>query len=91
MRRSPVCGVWRTDQRRIAAGIALRSWWHVAADLSSGALERVLPEVDTPPADIFALTPGAYYTPPRVTALVEYLRRELPRRITPPVQERKTP
>lgn len=64
-------------------GIALRSRWHVDPLLAAGRLVQVLPDVVTPSADIFALTSGAYFTPPRVTALVDYLRRRLPERIHP--------
>lgn len=76
-------GLAVTDWCREGAGIAMRSLWHVQDYLDNGELVQVLPEYDTPPADVIALTESTHYTPPRVAALLSHLQRELPRRVRP--------
>lgn len=59
---------------RSGLGVCLLASWLVDTDLRSGRLIRLLENYDAPPASIRALTPPARYTPPRVRALIAYLR-----------------
>lgn len=54
-------------------GIAMFSYWHVAADLRAGRLQRVLPEWTIPETGIHAVTPQRRFVPPRVRAFVDFL------------------
>ncbi|MFJ3483151.1 LysR family transcriptional regulator [Pseudomonas sp. NPDC090202] len=67
-------------------GIVLKSIWDVSADLVAGRLSRVMPEWQTAEAPVHALYPQSRYLPPRVRALLDFLRdrfeqaaREIPR------------
>ncbi|WP_086840097.1 LysR substrate-binding domain-containing protein [Amycolatopsis kentuckyensis] len=62
-------------------GVIMRSDWQIRPHLDSGALVRVLPDVPTPPADIYALRPGDAHVPRRVAELVKHLATRLPDRI----------
>lgn len=62
-------------------GVIMRSDWQIRPHLDSGALVRVLPDVPTPPADIYALRPGDAHVPRRVAELVKHLAARLPDRI----------
>lgn len=59
---------------RSGLGICLLADWLVDADLRSGRLVQLLPELTPPSAPIRALTPPGRHTPPRVRALIEHLR-----------------
>jgi len=54
-------------------GIALRSLWDIAPQLSSGELVRVLPELSMPDADIQWIAPWRARTPRRVRLLIDFL------------------
>lgn len=54
-------------------GIALFSYWHVAADLREGRLLQVLPEWTIPETGIHAVTPQRRFVPPRVRAFADFL------------------
>lgn len=56
-------------------GIVLRAEWDVARYLRSGRLVHVLPQWETPPADIFAVYPARQQDLTRVRAFVEHLAR----------------
>jgi DNA-binding transcriptional LysR family regulator len=49
-------------------GIMLRSEWHVAGDLAAGRLVALLPEWDTPDADVTALLGRRHGRSARTTA-----------------------
>lgn len=54
-------------------GIALFSYWHVAADLCEGRLQVVLPEWTIPETGIHAVMPQRRFVPPRVRAFIDFL------------------
>lgn len=54
-------------------GIAMFSYWHVAADLGEGRLQVVLPEWTIPETGIHAVMPQRRFIPPRVRAFVDFL------------------
>jgi DNA-binding transcriptional LysR family regulator len=58
-------------------GIVLRAEWDVARYLKSGRLREVLPNWQTPPADIYAVYPVQVQGAARVKAFVEHLARHL--------------
>ena len=58
-------------------GIVLRAEWDVARYLKSGRLREVLPNWQTPPADIYAVYPVQVQGAARVKAFVEYLAQHL--------------
>jgi LysR family transcriptional activator of dmlA len=62
-------------------GLIMRSLWHVAPHLESGALEPVLEDYPTPSADIQAVYRSSAQLPLRTSALLDYLRAELPGRL----------
>jgi DNA-binding transcriptional LysR family regulator len=62
-------------------GLIQRSTWHVGTYLRSGELEQVLPDVQVPSADIYALFHDERHTTRRVRAFVNYLAAELPTRV----------
>lgn len=70
-------GMAVADWCQAGGGLAMRSTWHVAPLIREGRLVQVLPEIDTPEADVVALFTGAARTPPRVRALVTFLRERL--------------
>jgi DNA-binding transcriptional LysR family regulator len=55
-------------------GIVLKSIWDVSADLGAGRLTLLMPEWRTAEAPVHALYPRSRYQPPRVRALLEFLR-----------------
>lgn len=58
-------------------GIVLRAEWDVARYLKSGRLREVLPNWQTPPADIYAVYPVQVQGAARVKAFVEHLALHL--------------
>ncbi|AEG91667.1 LysR family transcriptional regulator [Ramlibacter tataouinensis] len=58
-------------------GIVLRAEWDIARYLRSGRLREVLPNWQTPPADVYAVYPVQAQGAARVRAFVEYLAAEL--------------
>jgi DNA-binding transcriptional LysR family regulator len=73
-----------TDWALQGLGVIMRSEWQVRSHLESGALVRVLPEVPTPPADVYALLPGDVHVPRRISELADHLAARLPDRIGVP-------
>jgi DNA-binding transcriptional LysR family regulator len=55
-------------------GIVLKSIWDVHADLVAGRLILLMPEWRSPEAPVIALYPRTRYLPPRVRALLDFLR-----------------
>ncbi|MFD9701668.1 LysR family transcriptional regulator [Lentzea sp. NPDC059081] len=72
-----VVTLWALEGR----GVVMRSEWQVRPHLESGELVRVLPDVPTPAADIYALFTDDRHVPRRVSRLVEHLARRLPGRL----------
>ncbi|WP_443182702.1 LysR family transcriptional regulator [Nonomuraea sp. 3N208] len=70
-----------TDWALQGRGVIMRSEWQIRSHLESGALVRVLPEVPTPPADIYALLSDDVHVPRRISELVDHLAARLPDRI----------
>jgi DNA-binding transcriptional LysR family regulator len=62
-------------------GIALRSEWDIAAHIGSGRLVQVLPQYQTPDADIYAVYPQRHRLSARVRALVDFVAHALPPQI----------
>nr|WP_296765595.1 LysR family transcriptional regulator [Rhodococcus sp. (in: high G+C Gram-positive bacteria)] len=62
-------------------GLLMRSLWHVRPLLDSGELVQVLPDLDTPAADINAVFSSAPQVPRRVRAMVDHLRSGLADRL----------
>ncbi|WP_415394267.1 LysR family transcriptional regulator (plasmid) [Rhodococcus globerulus] len=62
-------------------GIIMRSEWQVRPYLRRGELVRVLPDMPTPPADIYALTNSTVHVPRRFVALIDHLVTRLPARL----------
>ncbi|MHC3472580.1 LysR family transcriptional regulator [Streptomyces sp. 7R007] len=62
-------------------GVIMRSEWHVRPHLDRGELIRVLPDIPTPAADIFALLEEDRHVPQRVSVLIDYLAAHLPPRL----------
>lgn len=58
-------------------GVAVRSEWNVAADLSAGRLKRVLPGWELPPADVVAMLGARFGRSARTTAFLAMLRQSL--------------
>ena len=58
-------------------GILMRAEWDVAKYLRSGRLERVLPDYDTPPADIYAVYLERLNLSAKVSFFIEHLRSYL--------------
>lgn len=59
------------------AGVVLKSWWDVRAELMKGTLEAVLEEEMTDEINLYAVYPGGHRTPRRVEAFVEHLIQQL--------------
>jgi DNA-binding transcriptional LysR family regulator len=70
-----------TDWALQGRGVIMRSEWQIRSHLASGALVRVLPEVPTPPADIYALLSDDRHVPRRISELIDHLAARLPDRI----------
>jgi LysR family transcriptional regulator, transcriptional activator for dmlA len=62
-------------------GILMRAEWDVARHLKSGRLVRVLPQYDTPDADIYAVYPQRHQLATRVRAFVEFVALSFTRRV----------
>lgn len=60
-------------------GIVLRSEWDVAEYLRQGRLVHVLPNLDSPDADIYAVYPPQHRAAPRVKAFVDHVAEALGR------------
>lgn len=70
---------WETNDGAVARawllagrGIGFKSWWDVAADVGAGRLDVVLPDWETPAADVHALF-HRRLLPLRVRLLLEFL------------------
>lgn len=50
----------------------MRAEWDIARHLKSGRLVQVLPQYQTPDADIFAVHPQRHQTAARVRAFVDF-------------------
>jgi DNA-binding transcriptional LysR family regulator len=74
-----------TDWALQGRGVIMRSAWQIQSHLESGALVRVLPDVPTPPADIYALLSDDVHVPRRISELVDHLAARLPDRIAGPI------
>ncbi|GHH27385.1 hypothetical protein GCM10018780_82540 [Streptomyces lanatus] len=59
----------------------MRSRWHVGRHLDRGEPVRVLPDVPTRTADIYALTEDDAHSSQRVSRLNDFLAARLPRRL----------
>jgi len=57
-------------------GIGMVPLWAVANELSSGRLERVLEKFEPVPLPIHAVSPPRRFTPPKVTAFIDFLAKE---------------
>ena len=64
---------WALDGR----GILLRSDWDIGPHLHSGRLVHVLPQYETPGADIFAVYPYRHQMSARIRAFVDFLAAAL--------------
>ena len=60
-------------------GILMRAEWDIERYLRSGRLVRVLENWQTPPADIYAISPQRHQTSARVSAFVQFLCKEFER------------
>lgn len=58
-------------------GVAVRSEWHVSADLDAGRLRRVLPGWELPSADVVAMLGRRFGRTARTTAFLGLLRQSL--------------
>jgi DNA-binding transcriptional LysR family regulator len=58
-------------------GIAMRSEWHIAADLAAGRLKRMLSGWEAPPADVVAMLGTRFGRSARTTAFLAMLRQSL--------------
>ena len=58
-------------------GIVMRAEWDVASHLRAGRLLRVLPQWETPEADIHAIYPQRLQLSPRVRAFVDFMAESL--------------
>ncbi|GAA1024546.1 MULTISPECIES: LysR family transcriptional regulator [Amycolatopsis] len=67
----------------VGHGLLMRSWWSVAPLLRSGELVRVLADVPTPDAPIYAVYPSAHSVPHRARMAIDYLASELAARLGP--------
>jgi DNA-binding transcriptional LysR family regulator len=72
--------VWH-DWALAGAGIAMKSWIDVAADIEAGRLVQVLPAWRSPPAPICALLHARTLIPTRVRIFLEHMAERL-RRVT---------
>ncbi|MFF3227295.1 LysR family transcriptional regulator [Nocardia suismassiliense] len=63
-------------------GLVMRSLWHVDPLLRDGSLVQVLPDIQTPSADISALYAAAAPLPRRTRAVIDHLKAGLGPRIT---------
>ncbi len=61
-------------------GILMRAEWDIDKHLRAGRLVEVLPQYDTPDADIHAVYPQAHQGTPRVRAFIDFLQKEFAQR-----------
>jgi DNA-binding transcriptional LysR family regulator len=61
-------------------GILMRAEWDIEPHLRSGRLVRVLPQYDTPDADIHAIYPQRHQLTARVRAFVDFAAQSFNRR-----------
>ena len=54
-------------------GILMRAEWDIARYLASGRLVHLLPDFQTPPADVYAVYPQRHQTAARVRVFVDFL------------------
>lgn len=64
------------DAALAGVGIAMHALWHVADDLHTGRLARVLPTYAPPVTGIHAVMPDRIFVPPRTRAFVAFLQTE---------------
>jgi len=64
------------DAALAGAGIVMHALWHVAEDLRTGRLVRVLPAHAPPETGIHAVMPERMFVPPRTRAFVAFLQAE---------------
>lgn len=62
-------------------GVMLRSWWDVNEHLSSGTLQTLLPEWQGIRADFYAVFEHRRHVPERISALIDFLQREMAGRV----------
>lgn len=62
-------------------GIVMRAEWDVARYLESGRLVQVLPQFETPEADVYAVYPSRHQKSARVRAFVEFVVQSLRPRV----------
>ncbi len=62
-------------------GLIMRSTWQVAPLLKDGRLVRVLADVPTPAADVYALHADTEHVPARVAAVLDFKSERLPGRL----------
>ncbi len=61
-------------------GILMRAEWDIAHHLASGRLVQVLPQCETPDADVYAVYPQRHQLAARVRAFVDHVAAALPQR-----------
>ena len=61
-------------------GILMRAEWDIAHHLASGRLVQVLPQCETPDADVYAVYPQRHQLAARVRAFVDHVAEALPQR-----------
>jgi DNA-binding transcriptional LysR family regulator len=61
-------------------GIVMRAEWDIARFLRNGRLVQVLPQYDTPDADIYAVYPQRHQLAARVRSFVEFVADSFPQR-----------
>lgn len=57
-------------------GIGLAPLWLAGADLKAGRLLRLLDDFEPAPLPIHAVSPPRHFTPPRVSAFVDYIAKQ---------------
>ncbi|WP_404375372.1 LysR family transcriptional regulator [Vreelandella aquamarina] len=62
-------------------GVMLRSWWDVNEHLASGALQTLLPDWQGVRADFYAVFEHRRHIPARISALIDFLQREMEGRV----------
>ncbi|WP_311064953.1 LysR family transcriptional regulator [Halomonas sp. DWK9] len=62
-------------------GVMLRSWWDVNEHLASGALQPLLPDWQGVRADFYAVFEHRRHIPARISALIDFLQREMAGRV----------
>ncbi|GGC89695.1 LysR family transcriptional regulator [Vreelandella lutescens] len=62
-------------------GVMLRSWWDVNEHLASGSLQNLLPDWQGVRADFYAVFEHRRHVPARISALIDFLQREMAGRV----------